>query len=120
MGSWVWWLSNIRKWFFFGAVKLVKNADIDKCKYSGYDIAFDRNGTFSVGNGFGKNVNIFGVDMSSSVHINNKKKDILILGEGPAQGLNYTALTAQKKYLINFKESNRNICLSLDYNGTNS
>ena len=29
----------------------------------------------------GKNV-IFGIDMSSSVHIDNKVKDILILGKG--------------------------------------
>ena len=40
--------------------------------------------------GFGKNVIIFGVDMSSSVHVNNKKKDILILREGPMQGLDNT------------------------------
>ena len=31
------------------------------------------------------NVIIFGVDMSSSVHIDNKNKDILILGEEPTQ-----------------------------------
>ena len=61
---------------FFGPVKLVKNADIDKYKYSGYDTGFDRRGTFSVGNGFGKNVIIFGADMISSVHVDNKKKDI--------------------------------------------
>ena len=35
----------------------------------------------------GKNVIIFGVDMSSSVHANNKNKDILILGKGQTQGL---------------------------------
>ena len=33
--------------------------------------------------GMVKNVIIFGVDISSSVHINNKKKDILFFGEGP-------------------------------------
>ena len=31
----------------FGAVTLTKNADIDKCKYSGYGIGFDRHGSFS-------------------------------------------------------------------------
>ena len=41
----------------------------------------------------GKNVIIFGVDMSSSVHIDNKGKDILILGKGPTQGLHDTSLT---------------------------
>ena len=31
----------------FGAVKLTKNADIDKYGYSGYGIGFDRRGSFS-------------------------------------------------------------------------
>ena len=30
----------------FGAVKVVKNADIDKYKYSGYDTGFDRHELF--------------------------------------------------------------------------
>ena len=66
----------------FGAVRLVKNADVDKYMYSGYGIGFDMKGTcsFSAG-GFSKHVIIFGVDISSSVHINNKKQYILILGE---------------------------------------
>ena len=55
MGLQIWWLSNIRK-SLFGAVMLVKNADIDKYKYSGYGIGFDRHGTFSLVNEFGKNV----------------------------------------------------------------
>ena len=57
--------------------------------------------------------------MSSSAHINNKKKDILVLGKGPTQGLEHT-LTAEKMYLINFTEKNKNFCLSLHYNGANS
>ena len=44
--------------------------------------------------------------MSSSVHVDNKKKDILIFGEGPTQGLDDTALTAEKKK-INFTENNK-------------
>ena len=81
----------------FGAVKLVKNADIDKYKYSGYDIGFDTTGTFSFPpGGFGKDIIIFGVDMSSSVHVDNNKKDVLILGEGPTQELDDTTLTAEK------------------------
>ena len=68
----------------FGAVTLTKNADIEKYKYSGYGIGFDRRGSFSFpSGGFGQNVIIFGVDMSSSIHIDNKKKDILVLGRGP-------------------------------------
>ena len=42
--------------FLIGAVKLVKNANIDKYKYSAYGIGIERGGTFSVANGFGKNV----------------------------------------------------------------
>ena len=56
-----------------------------------YGIGFDLKEMFSFPTGgFGKNVIIFGVDMSSSVHVNNKKKDILILHEGPTQGLDNT------------------------------
>ena len=61
--------------------------------------------------GWGKNVMIVGADMSSSVHINNKNKDILILGEGPIQGLNDTALKIGAKYSITFTESQKKICI---------
>ena len=38
---------------------------------------FDRTSSFSFpGGGFGQNVLIFGADMTSSAHIDNKKKDI--------------------------------------------
>ena len=61
----------------FGAVTLTKNADIDKYGYSGYGIGFDRRGSFSFPDGgFGQNLLIFGVDMSSSAHIDNKRKYI--------------------------------------------
>ena len=64
----------------FGAVKLTKNADIDKYKYFGYGIGFDVQGYFSYPHrGDGKDVIIFAVDMSSSRNIDNKGKDILIL-----------------------------------------
>ena len=57
----------------FGALNLTKNADIDKYGYSGYGIGFDRRSSFSFpGGGFGKNVRICGVDMSSSAHIDNE------------------------------------------------
>ena len=58
----------------FGAISITKNADVDKNKYSGYGTGFDRASIYSVGNGFGRNVIIFGVDMSSSIHIDSKKK----------------------------------------------
>ena len=46
-------------------------------------------------------------DMISSAHIDNKKKDILVLGKGPTQGLEHT-LTAEKMYSINFRGQKRN------------
>ena len=59
----------------FGAVTLTKHVNIDKYGYSGNGIGFDRKGSFSFSNGgYGQNVTIFGVDMSSSIHIDNKKK----------------------------------------------
>ena len=64
----------------FGAVSFTKNADIHQYKYSGYGIGFDRKGEFSFGNGFGRNVIILGVDMSSFVQATNKIENILILG----------------------------------------
>ena len=62
---------------------------------------------------------IFGADISTSIHIGNKKKDIIVLGRGPTQGLEST-LTAEKMYSINFTVTRNKFCLSLDYNGDNS
>ena len=105
----------------FGAVKITKNTDIDKYKYSGCGIGFDTRGTFLFPRDkFAQNVIVFGVDMSSSVHVDNKKKDISILVEGPTRGLDCTKLTAEKTYSINFTVSSRKFCLSLHYNGENS
>ena len=59
----------------FGAVTLTTNADIEKYKYSGYGSGFDRRSSFSFcSGGFGQNVLVFGADMSTSIHIDNKKK----------------------------------------------
>ena len=61
----------------FGTVTLTINADIDKYKYSGYGIGFDRGSSFSFpSGGFSQNILIFGVDMSSSADIDNKKRHI--------------------------------------------
>ena len=103
-----------------GAVRLTKKPDIDKYQYLGYEIGFDRKSSFSFPNGaFGLNVVNFGADMSSSVHVDNKKKDILVLGKGKAQGLEHP-LTAEKMYSINFTVIKKKFCLSLHYNGANS
>ena len=100
---------------------MAKNdADIDKYKYSGYGIGFDRHGFFSHPSGeTGRNVIILGVHMSSSAKIDNRKKDILNLGNGPTQDLEHT-LSAGKMYSINFTENNKKFCLSLHCNGANS
>ena len=65
-------------------------------------------------------VTIFGVDMSSSVRVDNNKKDILILDQSPTQGLDGTTLTAEKMYSINFTATKTRFCLSLHYNGASS
>ena len=57
--------------------------------------------------------------MSSSAHINNKKKDILVLRKAPTQGLEHT-LIAEKMYSINFLVTKKKFCLSLHYNEVNS
>ena len=56
-----------------------------------------------------KNITIFGADMSSSVHIDNKNKNIFILGEGPTQELDDTTLTTEAKYPINLTQSRKNL-----------
>ena len=97
---------------------MTKNAD--KHGYSGYGIGFDRRSSFSFpGGGFGQNVLTFRVDMSFSAHVDNKKKDILILGKGPTQGLEHT-LTAETIYSINFAVTKKKFCLSFHCNGANS
>ena len=58
--------------------------------------------------------------MSSSVHIDNKNKDLLILGKETTQKLTNTTLTAETEYSIHFSISQRKFCLSLHYNGSNS
>ena len=111
---------SILKNSLFDAVRLTKNIDIDKYQYSGYGIGFDRKSSFSFsGGGFCQNVRILGVDMSSSVHVYNKKKDILIIVKGPTQGLEH-ALTAEKMHSINFTVTRKKFCLSLQYNGANN
>ena len=99
---------------------MTKHVDIDQYKYSEYGIGFDRKGEFSRGNGFGRYVIILGEDMSSSVHGNNKTKNILVLGKDFIQGLDNTTIYAEKLYSANFTKTNTKFCLSLHYNGANS
>ena len=68
----------------------------------------------------GKSIIIFEADMSLSVHVDNKGKDILIFGDGATQGLDDTTLTTEAKYPINFTQPNKRFVLSLHYNGSSS
>ena len=58
--------------------------------------------------------------MSLSVHIDNKNKDLLILGKGLTQELCNSALIAEAEYSISFSGSQKMFCVSLHYNGSNS
>ena len=86
------WLKNLNTDFtlnncFFGTARLTKNVDPDKYKYSREGIGFDSRSEFSFTDGsMGRSVIIFGADVSSSAHTDNKGKDIVILGERPTQG----------------------------------
>ena len=57
---------------------------------------------------------------SSFMHIDNKNKDILVLVEGPSQGLDDTILLAEAKFPIIFTQSGKRFALSLRYNRSNS
>ena len=119
------WLKNSNTDFIlnnclFGSVKLTKNADLDKYKYKGYGIVFDFRAKFSfTDERLGKKAAIFGIDMSLSVHIDNKNKDIAILVGGP-QELHDSTLAAKTKYPINFPQWGKRFILTLHYNGSNS
>ena len=55
--------------------------------------------------------------MNSCIYIDDKRKDILILGRGPTQGLGEHSLTAEKMHSINFTLTKKKFCLTLHYNG---
>ena len=96
----------------FGSVKLTENADPNEYKYSSYGMGFDSRLEFSFRDGN------MGTDMSSSVDVDNKNKDILILSEGPTQVLDDT--TYPTIYPIISTQPNKGFLLSLHYNGSNS
>ena len=94
----------------FGAIKTTKNTDSSKNKYDGYGICFDEGGLFSEGNiNNGRNVLIFGVHESSITHTTNKDNNIYVLGKNFVQGINDTALYAEKVYKTNLTVSDKNL-----------
>ena len=82
---------------------MAKNADTDKYKYQGHRIGFDLTGIFShPDGGNGKNVIIFGVDITNSKHANNKTchKDVLVLGQYIIQKIDDTTIYAENLLLL--------------------
>ena len=94
----------------FGAVKLNKNADPDKYGCSGYCIWFDTRSNFSISGEWDKNVSIFGGgDNSLSAHTDYRKKDVLVLGEEPTDGLDNTVITGDAKHSVDITKSRRKL-----------
>ena len=94
--------------------------DTDKYNYSGYGLGFDSTGQFSHSQaGMARNIIIFGVKSSNSVHATNKTQNILIPGHGLTQKVNNTPIYAEKMYSLNFS-AEKYFVLSLHYNGDNS
>ena len=60
----------------FGVVEIKGSLDdVDKYRYIGYGFGFDSRGSFThPSGGYGRNVIIFGADLSNSAHSNNKTK----------------------------------------------
>ena len=105
-----------------GAMKITKNADSSKNNYTGYGGEFShtvRQGNFDRTTS-AKNVIIFGVDMSSSIHATNRANNIYIMGKEFIQGINDTTIYAEKLFHNNFTNFGLKFVLSLHYNGDNS
>ena len=104
----------------FGAMQITKNADTSKYNYKGYGICFDENEEFTHmrkrGNfrdtTTGRNVIIFGVDMSFSKHANNKANNIYVLGKDYIKKINDTKIYAEKMYYRNFADPGKKFVIS--------
>ena len=95
-------------------MELTKNVHAHKYPYSGYVIGFNALLQFPLPSGErGKNIVIFGLDNSLSVHVDNRKKDILSLGERPPDGLDDTTITAEAKCSVNISNHRNKICTTM-------
>ena len=110
----------------FGAMQITKNAtDNSKNNYKGYGICFDERSQFShtitedgcthITNG--RNVLIFGVDMSFSAHTTNRANHIYLMGDGLTQGINDATFYVEKNYWRNFTNPGKTFIINLHYNG---
>ena len=113
----------------FGAMQITKNGtDNSKINYKGYGICFDERSKFShtiTEGGFahttnGRNVLIFGVDMSFSAHATNRANHMYLMGEGLTQGIDDTTIYVEKNYWRNFTNPGKKFMISLHYNGDKS
>ena len=112
----------------FGAMQITKNADTSKYDYKGYGICFDERSQFghTITEGArdrttnGRNVLIFGADMSFSVHNTSRANHICVMGDGFTQGIHDTTLYVEKNYYRNFTDPGKKFMLSLHYNGDDS
>ena len=109
----------------FDAVKITRKRNTSIFKYVGYGIFFDEGSNFSFGNRINtKNVIILGCAATNSLHANNKKNNIIVLGKDFIQGLatdgSRNTIYADKIYMTNMTEPNKRFVLSLHYNGNNS
>ena len=104
----------------FGPQLRLTDFTLGNCLLGSVNLEFDSCSELLFKDGsYWKNI-IFGADMSSSVHVYNKEKDIFILGERPTQRLDDTTLTAEAKYPINFTQSGKRFISSLHSNRSNS
>ena len=121
------YLSGIQN-ALFGAMQITKDAtDNSKNNYRGCGICFDERSQFGhtiTEGGFthttdGRNVLIFGADMSFSVHATNRANNIYLMGEGLTHGIGDTTIYVEKNYYRNFTDPGKKFVLSLHYNGDN-
>ena len=110
-------------------MQITKDAtDNSKNNYKAYGICFDEKSQFGhtiTEGGFthttnGRNVLVFGADMSFSVHATNRANHIYLMGDGLTQGINDTTIYVEKNYYRNFTYPGKKFVLSLHYNGDNS
>ena len=109
-------------------MQITKNAGTSKYDYKGYGICFDERSQFghTITEGGrahttnGRDVLIFGVDMSFNVHATNRANSIYVMGDGFTQGIHDTTLYVEKNYYRNFTDPGKKFMLSLHYNGDDS
>ena len=85
-------------------------------EYNGYDSA----DVWSFDNDVARNIIVFGVDISSLSHADNRKNNFLALGEDPNFWIGGSFSSLEKKFSINFSKANTKFCLNLHYNSDNS